>query len=312
MSPARKSRKKPAPRDLLERLSSLGEAGETGVLQVRPDGWPGGDVYLMGGEIIACGTDRDDEQFGRILISAGAISSGDLEAMRQEVEDDGDLADVLVASGAVSGAQVMESRQILFADNLAWTLSAPDASEEFVASDAVFPTNMQFGLERGAVLEEIRAWRVRVELVLREAIGADQWVTIGEAPEDCDAGLWEGLSEPLTVQEILERAGPPRRKAAERIAGWIATGLLMVDDGAAHLEAIDAEPPPGGEETDYEKAARGEFIKSYDVLDKVDLSGVKVIGAEDGGSPHPSIPSIEALGVEYDDEEVVSRRRSQW
>ncbi len=71
-------------------------------------------------------------------------------------------------------------------------------------------------------------------------------------------------------------------------------------------EPAAAHEPTGDEqitEEDYERAARGEFIKSYDVLDKVDLSGVKVLGAEKQAEQDESLPAIEAIGDEYDEDE---------
>ncbi len=71
-------------------------------------------------------------------------------------------------------------------------------------------------------------------------------------------------------------------------------------EGEDAVEDVDE----GLTEADYEKAAAGGFIKSYEVLDKVDLSGVPVIGAgiEDPDATRPdgaadvSLGAIEAVG----------------
>jgi hypothetical protein len=103
------------------------------------------------------------------------------------------------------------------------------------------------------------------------------------------------------MAEILDSLGSNRFLSVERAALLLAEGGLVP---ASHLEEEAArsagdqtkglgEPEEGDDgltAVDYEKAAAGGFIKSYEVLDKVDLSGVDVIGA--GPHTDPALPPI--------------------
>jgi hypothetical protein len=72
------------------------------------------------------------------------------------------------------------------------------------------------------------------------------------------------------MAELLELLGPPRTEATMLIREWLSSGLLS--------PAGSDYQPPASSGGDYEKAARGDFVRSYEVLDKVDLTGVPILG----------------------------------
>lgn len=313
--------------DLPSRVRSIHKKEQTGFLRVRAPGWPDLDLAFMAGELIACGGPSDGEALGSLLVAAGAVSQDDLEEVRRGLTDGQDLADALV-SGGVDGGAVMMARGLLFTDNVAWASIAPSSTLRFQSEDAVFPDNMQFGLVLKDVLDELKAWRSLVEPALAPLHEGREFALAGSPPED---GSWSDIPQTFALSWLLAQLGPPRRDALARIAGFLSDGVLLPAEqlaapesdafGAVSDEDIEAAPEADDEggidpevepdeaprdhitQEDYEKAARGGFVKSYDVLDKVDLSGVEVIGAEGGGDPAESIPAIEAIGVEYDEDE---------
>jgi len=72
------------------------------------------------------------------------------------------------------------------------------------------------------------------------------------------------------MAELLDLLGPPRTEATMLIREWLSSGLLS--------PAGEDYQPPSSAEDDYAKAARGDFVRSYEVLDKVDLTGVPILG----------------------------------
>ena len=308
--------------DLQTRIRSINKKGQTGILRVRALDWPDHDLFFMGGELIACGCPDDLDAIGALLVAVDAVASEALGAVRDSLQEGEDLADELVQRGGVSGAAVMAARGHLFTDNLAWACIAPTARFNFESQDAVFPPNMQFGLVLKTVLSDLKAWQRAVAGAIDPLQQGDEYQAVGEAPDGISPDAWHGLVAPFGLSDVLSAVGPPRRSALTRVAELLAANSLVPADDSPLLDGDDTEVvgdsadlprAPGdvaGDESkdqitheDYERAALGEFIKSYDVLDKVDLSGVKVLGAEQGGSAHPSIPAIEALGADFDDEE---------
>ncbi len=307
-------------RDLQALIKSTHKQGATGILRVRAAEWPDHDLFFLGGDLIACGSPDDPDRMGALLVAAGAVDATTLSGVRAHLGEDQDLADELVHAGTVAGDAVMAARAHLFADNLAWASVAPAPGLDFEAQDAVFPPNMQFGLELQPTLSELKAW-ARGATAALDALHTDTpYTTHGSAPEDLAGEAWEALGGPLTALEAIELLGPPRRAAVRRAAELLAGGSLIpasdvdaedtevADEApgagpALEEEATASEPTDQITEEDYERAARGGFIKSYDVLDKVDLSGVAVLGAEKVAPHDESHPAIEAMGAEYDDEE---------
>lgn len=313
--------------DLQARIRTIHKKGQTGILRVRSPDWPDHDLFFMGGDLIACGCPDDLDAMGALLVAVDAVSLDALAAIQDSLQEGEDLADELVQRGGVAAEAVMGARRHLFDDNLAWASVATEARIEFEGQDMVFPPNMQFGLVVKDLLGELKAWRQSARpgvAALHE--GGGHRLT-GDAGDDPVLGALAALPSPFVATDALSAIGPPRRAALVRLAELLRDGVVVpdadepdLDDEAAPDDDItelaagrtplaDPDATEGDEgqdqitHEDYERAARGEFIKSYDVLDKVDLSGVKVLGTEQDGSAHPSIPAIEALGADFDDEE---------
>jgi hypothetical protein len=285
--------------DLLKTLRALRSDGATGVLSVTGS-W-GGRVYLMGGEVIACGADEDQRTLAALLVAAGA-SQATIDAAQTNLDPDSDLADVLVSTGLVGGAEMMTARSELFRDNLAWLTAIPDGAVEFEAQDSVFPDNMQFGLDQDELARDLKLWRSRVDPVVTAMTRdpAPVWRRQGDVAAGKYEAAWAALEDGLKPRALVDALGPPRRDALEAIAGWLSAGSV-VEDGA---EPAESDTTAGGAEDDYSKAARGAFIKSYDVLDKVDLSGVAVIGANADDDEAVALDDDDAFAIEAGEVEV--------
>lgn len=278
--------------DLHTRIKKIRGKTQTGVLRVRAEGWLDSDLHFMGGDLVACGGSEDNLVLGGLLVAAGHIRVEDLEVHRDSLADGDDLADSLVSSGHVDGSAVMEVRSALFRDNLAWAAAAPSPSLAWESLDAVFPDNMQFGLDLDELLADLKGWLKTAKPVVDALLEGQFFARAGERPDDLDPDLWEQLAEPRGIHALLGVLGPPRRAAAESVARWLDAGVLA----ETQKEGIT--------QSDYELAARGGFIKSYEVLDKVDLSGVEVLGAEAGHSGEVSLPAIEAI-ADFDEHEPI-------
>ena len=300
--------------DPTSQLTAHGESGQTGVLHVAGSIGPDSEIFLMGGEIIACNTAEDRRLLSDLLVAAGALDAEAMAVTVDSLDSDEDLADALVSSGAVEGGQVMEARSGLFRDNIAWALVSDEAEASFEDRDMVFPVNMQFGLDRDEVLGDVRSWRERIASVL-ELLGTDRvWVAGAQRPPGCDKHTWSQLDDGRTVEQLLGLLPPPRRDAAEKLSLWLQLGALMDPEveNSTDLDEGDTEIDPSlgtrGDADDYAKAAAGGFIKSYEILDKVDLSGMDVVGEEEPSGP-PSMEAIEAIafddGDEYDTQSEV-------
>jgi len=273
--------------DLLTQLSQLGEGGSTGTLHVDRPSRTRVDVHLMMGSIIAAGTEDDDDVLGKLLVATGAVEPEAFELVTMDIKPDEDLADLLVGAGAVDGARMMEARALVFRDSVAWALGTPGAVGEFEELDAVFPPNMQLGVDRDELLLELGDWRDRVAPVLSELDTIQTHGAIGDQPADCDDKLWAELHRPRTISAFLDVVGPPFVAGSDRLSAWM-------DQGSVQQV----------EESDYDKAARGAFVKSYEVLDKVDLMGVDILGAEGPQVSAQSMEAIEAIEMEDDFDEV--------
>jgi hypothetical protein len=299
--------------DFLSLLRDLSQSGETGVLRT-----PAGDdevrtIYLMGGQVIACSTDRDQQLLGELLVAQHGISADDLEAAEDEAGPDGDLADILVQADLVTGQQMTEARSALFRDNIAWTSVGAGEDHAFEPLDMVFPPNMQLGVDFDELVTDLESWSQRITRFLDLLPGDELWQAGDERPPGCGRDIWEALSEPHTMEGLLELLGPPHRDGAEKITLWLELDALVPpgDDSAEDTELAATAEVEEDDGDHYAKAARGGFIKSYEVLDKVDLSGVEVVGADGPGGPSQpdslepievgdalSLEAIEAVGEE--------------
>jgi hypothetical protein len=323
--------------DLQARIRAIHKKGQTGILRVRAPHWSDHDLFFMGGDLIACGSANDAALLGALLVAAGVVTEGDLAAVRDTLGEDQDLADELVHQGGVPGDAVMTARANLFSDNLAWAAIAPAPDIAFEGQDAVFPPNMQFGLALKDLLADLKKWMRSAAPVVAAMHDPTEFIASGACPTPLSADLWTALGTPNTIADVVALVGPPRREALVAVTGLLeSSALVEVDDAPADTEDLSEEPdedadlaidldespdaavdlPEDDEEADepsddepkdqiteedYERAARGEFIKSYDVLDKVDLSGVKVLGTDEARGSDESIPAIEAIGFDEED-----------
>jgi len=291
-----------------DELSRLREAGATGVLHVSGDSWPTSQIYLMDGEIVACSCADDAANLERILLSSQLIDEALLAEWRPWLDEGADLIDMMVADGQFSIDELVVARSSVFDDNFAWTLAHPNPQLHFEELEAVFPDNIQFDLDGGVLIGDVVAWIEGVGQVLEAAADPSQvFAAVGGMPEGWSEDDWAQLREPRTMAALLGLLGPPRTEATMLIGEWMNSGVLANAEGAAAAQ---------GEGDDYARAARGEFVKSYEVLDKVDLTGVPILGLgtdpvddpestldHDGGSleaDQDTLPPV-ALG-EYADE----------
>jgi hypothetical protein len=272
---------------------------------VRTERWPGGAVFLMGGDVIAANTERDLERFRALLLSQGLADEAEIQEAQGKAGPGGDLGDELVRGGLVPGDKIMEARGQLFHDALGWLLLAPGAVPEFEPQDAVFPNNLQFGLSRDALLGDAETWLGQLEaLVAALAEGSGRCVSKGSRPEGCPPDVWKALGRGMALGDLLRRLDPPVREAARRVSDWLDAGTLAGEDDEGAVEAAVEAPPTAktGRGDDYERAARGEFIKSYEVKDKIDLSGVSAMHDHHAQGSESSIEAIEAVDLEHEEE----------
>ncbi len=279
--------------DLHTRIKRIRGKSQTGVLHVRADGWLDSDLHFMDGELVACGGSEDNLVLGGLLVSAGHIRADDLDVHRDTLQDGEDLADSLVSGGQLEGSAVMDARGALFRDNLAWAAAAPDPTLAWETHEAVFPDNMQFGVDLDEVLADLTGWLVTASPVVQALVEGQFFARAGDRPADLDPTLWEQLGEPRGIHGLLGVLGPPRRAATEAVARWLEAGVIA----ETQKEGIT--------QSDYDLAARGGFIKSYEVLDKVDLSGVEVLGTKTTPPSDVSMPAIEAI-ADFDDDELIA------
>ncbi|MBJ93800.1 MAG: hypothetical protein CMP23_04910 [Rickettsiales bacterium] len=278
-----------------DELMRLREAGATGVLQVSGANWPDSALYLMDGEIIACCTARDPANLERILLASGLIEPELLQEWRPWIDEGADLIDMMLADGNFPGDELMVARSSLFDDNFAWTLAHPQPVLEFEAMEAVFPDNIQFDLDGSVLIGDVMSWLETVAEVLSAASNpSHMFAGQGQRPEEWTEQDWAQLCSPRSMADLLDLLGPPRTEAAMLITEWLSSGLLGT--------AGDDYQPPADAESDYDRAARGEFVRSYEVLDKVDLTGVPILGLGDHaqGDPEGTLDHQEGAAIQED------------
>jgi hypothetical protein len=256
---------------IADELSRLREADSTGILHVTGEHWPSSMLYLMNGEIVACSSDNDAANLERILLSSRLIDENVLTQWRPWLEEGADLVDMMVADGQFPTEELIVARSSLFDDNFAWTLAHPSPTLEFEERGAVFPDNIQFDLDGSVLIGDVVSWIESVRDVLLAAATPEQrFAGSGELPDGWSDEDWAQLCTPRSMAALLELLGPPRTEAAMLIKEWLGSGLLTPIEG-------DYQAPATAED-DYAKAARGDFVRSYEVLDKVDLTGVPILG----------------------------------
>lgn len=311
---------------VLTEVSRLGRAGSTGVLAVSSDGWTHSRIFFMGGDVIACNAQHDNARLELRLLSRGLVGFRALDLARAEVRKGGDLGDVLVREGHVAGSDLMAARTDLFRDGFLWTAAAPSPQLIWDPRDAVFPDNMQFGVDLESLIEDADEWIAENGMTLAQLAAGQEFVAEGDRPGNVNEAAWTALSAPLGGLALVDALSvESRERAVGVLTSLFGSGALRplreddtededheeqeqrasVEDSirlAASIREAGVDEPEPDALDDYERARRGDFIKSYDVLDKVDLSGVAVLGA---GTPDSleEIPAVE-MGDDSDEEDA--------
>lgn len=308
---------------VLTEVSRLGRSGSTGVLAVSSDGWTHSRIFFMGGDVIACNAQHDNARLELQLLSRGLVGFRALDLARAEVRKGGDLGDVLVREGHIEGSQLMAARTDLFRDGFLWTAAAPSPQLIWDPRDAVFPDNMQFGVDLESLIEDADEWIAENGMTLAQLAAGQEFVAEGDRPLNVNEAAWTALSAPLGGLALVDALSvESRERAVGVLTSLFGSGALRpmreddtededheeqeerasVEDSirlAASIREAGVDEPELDDLDDYERARRGDFIKSYDVLDKVDLSGVAVLGA---GAPD-SLEEIPAVEMGDDSEE---------
>ncbi len=175
------------------------------------------------------------------------------------------------AIGAPSRKEAVESLTSLFAQGLI-AIARDAEGRETKAGRPTSPPE-----ERFASAE--MAKRIDVALRLTKPDEADQTDQTDEADQTPQTPQTDQTNE----ADHADQADQADQTDNEDVAS--------ADSAQAESEEID----------DYERARRGDFIKSYEVLDKVDLSGVDVLGTSDTDS-FSDMPAIE-LGADEEGED---------
>jgi len=341
-----------SPRGVLGKVELLASTSATGVLAVSRDGWTHSRLFFMDGDLIACNAEEDGARLELMLLAGGHVEYPVLDDMRDSVRVGGDLGDLLVRNGHLDGVTLVEARSRLFRDAFVWAVAAEDPQMIWDPRDAVFPDNMQFGVDLPELMKEANDWLESNRHTLSLLSSGDYFVAHGRRPREVNDAAWAAIRVPHAGKALIEAIGAPSRKeAVEALTAMFARGLMTIardsdgretrgkapDRDQTDTETIEregliaintaegmdvalrlGEGPALPEEDlpfidevapesmdDYERARRGDFIKSYDVLDKVDLSGVAVLGTgTHTGDSFGDMPAIE-LGDEDDDEDVV-------
>ncbi|MCO4771237.1 MAG: hypothetical protein KDA24_14485 [Deltaproteobacteria bacterium] len=314
-------------------------------------------MFILDGDLIAGNAEEDNARLELMLLADGHVEYPVLDVVRDSVRMGGDLGDLLVRGGHIDGATLMAARKRLFRDAFVWVVASEDPQMIWDPRDAIFPDNMQFGVNLNDLLSEATSWLNSNRHTLSLLASGDYFVAHGRRPREINDAAWAAISVPHAGKALVEAIGAPsREEAVEALTALFARGVMTIardsegreprtdpvvhDEpdtenvdreeviasntaegmdialrlgGDANDDAPDVEvaglPPVQdvAEDTeesldDYERARRGDFIKSYEVLDKVDLSGVAVLGA---GSPESfgDLPAIE-MGDEDDDEDM--------
>ncbi len=263
---------------LEQALEGLSASDRTGILVVKAQE-PVSSLFFHRGDLVACCTDWDDEELERILLSWQLVGMDQMDTLRPKLDEGWDLSDVLLGHDMVAFEDLVEARSALFNDNLAWTLATPGTACRFEPAEAVFPSNIQFGIQVVELLSQCQDWMARVASVI-EALGGveDLFSVQGSRPDDYPQEAWAELLKPRPMYEILDYVGAPRAEAALLVAEWLDASLLVPSNGAIR---------PGGAAV---------TARSYDVLDKVDLTGIDILGVG-GEDSEPTGPAISVVEV---------------
>ncbi len=302
MASTRKPRKPPPPSprpQLWAALLPLIEQGCTGMVRVFSHGHDDTQCFLMGGMVVGCSRADDAVRVADYLVSAGAASRQQVGGFATRLSEGEDLVDLLVMEAGVSPEAVNGARRSLFEDNFFGMLVLPDQTIEWEAADMVFPPNLQINVDQAALAQAALAWFGVVSLSIEQLRGAsDEWVLGANAPDALESPAFAMLGDPHSMEEILDLLGLPRWRALRLVASLIqADGLVL----ASSLHRPTLAPTPSVD-NDYEKAAQGHFVKSYDVLDKVDLSGAMDSHPQHEVATFGSIEAVE-VGGEIDEED---------
>lgn len=296
--PKTSPRKAPPPAatvPVLEQWLELGRSESTGILHSTLGEGLSAETFFMGGALVGCVRSDDGHRLADYLVASGAVSPAQVGQFAHRLQGGEDLADLLVLEAGASPESIIEARRILFDDNVHDL--ATGGPGLFEAQDMVFPPNMQLGVDLIALVRAVSAWRVRIEPVLQNVGSDEQWVLAGMTLEPLAPNVAALLGEPHALIEVIAVFGLPRHRGLDMV------GRLLTEGTLVPYKQVHPEPPSAPPPTDYEKAAQGGFVKSYEVLDKVDLSG------SFSGPHHQDVQTFGAveaveLGGEGDDEGV--------
>ena len=293
----------------LATLRQLQQDAATGILRLRSVLATDVDVYFMNGAVIAASTLPDDWLLARLLVAGGALDEAALRTVAADLGD-GPLPDSLLEQDLLSVDVLHKNQEECFCDNVVHACVTPWESAVFGAEDAVFPPDMQLGVDTENFLDEIAAWydRTRSLLgILRRP--ADPLLARTNAPVStvrehaAIAALCQGE---VHLSLVIARSPLVPFRTILVVAQLIAAGSVSIatdddeseDDGvvgspsqeaddtltSSHIEPltlsqdVTLESPRKGQtedgDIDYEHVAAGGHAKVYDVLDKVDLSHV--------------------------------------
>ncbi len=191
----------------------------------------------------------------------------------------------LLSSGDYFVAQGPRPKEIT--DNVWAAISLPHAGLALV--EAIGAPSREQAVGSLTALFAMGVMTVAPNLDGRETRQASA-VNKGTVTEEIEVIARDGIIASNTVEGM---------DIALRLAGEAADDPPDVDSNLA-LNPVEAAIPTDESLDDYERARRGDFIKSYEVLDKVDLSDVQVLGTVDTTESSEDMPAIE-MGEDYDD-----------
>jgi len=280
-------------------LRQLHDGGVTGVLRLRAEGWTDVDLYFMDGVLISAAALSDDWLLARLLHAGGALPHAVLRDLVAAVETM-PLPDALLAGQVVPVEVVQAAQGECFHENVAMACSTPWYSVDFCHEDAVFPPNMQLGVDTSVLLDEMAAWFARVEPLL----------TLARRP--CDP-LLERTDEPpprgephATIASLCKK--PIRYSEVLARSLWVPfrSQLAIAHLVTSEVLAVEVEPLDGGESQPMTGELRAivEQTVGDDSGDLLSASNIEPLTSSyDGESADPSGEHAGADaggGIDYD------------
>lgn len=289
-----------------EALRDLHGANATGMLVLRAARFDDIDVYFMDGQVIACSGLGDEWLMGRLLIASGTVSADDMQrAMGRE--DHESMIDFLMQNELLSMNSLQGIQADRFRDNVHFACTAPWSDASFSKQDAVFPPDMQLGIDTPGLLDEIAEWYERVQpLLVMQRRGQDP--VFARVPK---SRLGKGelkivtklVKQPIPLSTALALSPLPRYRTLASLAQLVAKRVLSVSiAGEDDLEKAsltgELEVLSASLETSEEAILLSTMEIEPLVAEAQGLSGL----ASDSGVTGP--PDPEGLQPENDEEEA--------